>query len=252
MKYLRITAAVLAIVSPILLLLGVALSLPATYGDTFLAALNDKYERLYSLQGEKVVVVGGSSVAFGYESDILEKYLDRPVVNFGLYAALGTKLMLDLSLDAIAEGDIVLLAPEADAQTLSLYFNAESTWQASEERRDMLRHLSMDDKLSMLGGAWHYAVSSGRAQLDGALPKPEGAYRRDGFDEAGDLEYERTENIMLGYYDAKHPVALSEQIVSENFVDYLNEYIDACHARGATVYFVFCPINELSMSETSR
>ena len=102
----------------------------AVYGNVFVAALGDKYERLLAADSEKIVVVGGSSVAFGLDSKLMEEKTGIPVVNFGLYAALGTKLMLDLSLPHINEGDTVVIAPELDAQTLSLYFNASTTLRA--------------------------------------------------------------------------------------------------------------------------
>ena len=41
-----------------------------------------------------------------------------PVVNFGLYANLGTKLMLDLSRSGIGAGDVIVVAPEMNEQTL--------------------------------------------------------------------------------------------------------------------------------------
>ena len=96
---------------------------PAVYGDTFVGVLKDKYERLYSLEDPKIVIIGGSSVPFGIDSKMVEEEMGMPVVNFGLYADLGTKLMLELSRDHIKTGDIVILAPELDSQTLSSYFS---------------------------------------------------------------------------------------------------------------------------------
>jgi hypothetical protein len=129
MKILRNTLLVILslilLVSPFIFVVIYAVSLPPQYSPTFYGALDEKYLRLTSTQGEKIVVVGGSSVAFGLDSKLLESYTGMPVVNFGLYADLGTKMMLDLSLAGISEGDVVILSPEIDAQTLSLFFNAE-------------------------------------------------------------------------------------------------------------------------------
>ena len=118
----RALIAVLALavfVSPFAVLVSAYLLTTPVYGNTFYGELDDKYDALYRAQGEKIVLIGGSSVAFGYDSETLSTLFDRPVINFGLYAALGTKLMLDLSEDAIGEGDIVLLAPELDPETLA-------------------------------------------------------------------------------------------------------------------------------------
>ena len=110
----------IAILAPFVSVVAFAVSMPAQYTDTFVGELNEKVDRLYEIDEPKIVVVGGSSVAFGLDSAMLEKYTGMPVVNFGLYAALGPKVMLDLSRDGIKEGDIVIIAPELDAQTLSL------------------------------------------------------------------------------------------------------------------------------------
>ena len=244
----KIIAAILAVLSPLLLLFAAALSISPVYEDTFVGALDEKYERLYSIEEEKLVIVGGSSVAFGYDSEILEKYLEMPVVNFGLYAALGTKVMMDLSRDAIGEGDIVLLAPELDAQTLSLYFNAETMWQASEGAPEMLLRLEADDTLAMLGGMWKYTTDKIAAHLSGEYPSPDGVYAADSFDARGDILYPRNENIMKGYYDPNVMLSLAPDILSDEFVDYVNEYIEHCESRGATVYFAFCPMNERGLT----
>ena len=85
---------------------AMALATPAQFDNTFLGELSCKIERLESIDQPKIIVVGGSSVAFGLRSDIMEQQLGMPVVNFGLYASLGTKLMVDLSKANIGEGDI--------------------------------------------------------------------------------------------------------------------------------------------------
>ena len=118
MKILKICIscllAILAMISPFAIVIGAATLTPSQYSNAFVGALNEKYDRLYSIEEEKIVIVGGSSVAFGVDSAMIEKYTGMPVVNFGLYAALGTKLMLDLSRGAIGEGDIVILSPEGE------------------------------------------------------------------------------------------------------------------------------------------
>ena len=242
--------ALLIILSPIMILAGVVLCTPSQYDNAFVGALNEKYERLITLDEEKLVVVGGSSVAFGIESDILERYIQMPVVNFGLYAALGTKLMLDLSRDAVGEGDIVILAPELNAQTLSLYFNAETTWQAIDGNLSMFSSITPDNHFAMLGASFKYAANKLNYLLS-EKENPAGVYNGNNFDECGDLEYGREQNIMPMYYDPSNTVYFDEEIVDEAFLDYLNAYIAECKAAGAEVYFSYCPMNENGIREGS-
>ena len=241
--------ALLLFCSPLVFLVGSFLWTKPVYGNTFYGELDDKYDALYSAEGEKIVVVGGSSVAFGYDSKTLSDLFGRPVVNFGLYAALGTKLMLDLSEDAIHEGDIVLLAPELDAETLSLYFNGASTLRALDEKPAMIAGIRRENYPSLLGALWSVAGEKLRYLKDGA-PDPDSVYNSRNFNAAGDLVYPRETNAMDGYFDPTTPIIPDESTVSPDFLDYLNAYIDRVERRGAKVYFAFCPMNAMAL--TSR
>lgn len=239
----------LVLLLPFFTVAAAVFCLPPQYQETFLGALDEKYERLTGLEEEKIVIVGGSSVAFGIDSDLIETYTGRPVVNFGLYAALGTKLMLDLSRAGIREGDIVLLAPEPDPETLSLAFYGENTWRAVEGDFSMLRYIPMQNKLSLFGSAFSYAQEKLSYALAGAPPRPSGVYASASFDEHGDIVYPREKNEMFFYYDKNKTVSLTPEIFSEDFIEYVNDYIQFCESKGAKVYFSFCPINRLALSE---
>ena len=244
----RILAIVLIIIMPIVLLFGYAFSVPAQYSNTFVGALDEKFDRLTSIEEPKIVVVGGSSVAFGLESEIVEKYTDMPVVNFGLYAALGTKVMLDLSKAGIGEGDIVVLAPELDAQTMSMYFSSETTLQATDDNPSMLRYVAPEHYFSLISSLYGHVSQKLEYQRDGA-PDPSGVYNSKNFNEYGDLDYDRPENIMALHYDPNTVITLDETILDDEFIDYINDYIDYCENRGATVYFSYCPMNYMALAK---
>ena len=251
--------AVIVILLPFVILISTVLLTPKVYENTFSAGLNEKFDRLNSIEEEKVIIVGGSSVAFGIDSALMEEHLGKPVVNFGLYAALGTKLMLDLSRSNINEGDIVVLAPELDPQTLSLYFSSEHTLEALDDDYSMARYVRGDSKLSLLGGLWKQAGKKLSLMKNG-IPDPDGVYNAKSLNEYGDVRYEmrdsegnllweRRENVMQLYYDPTTVIDLSPETVSDGFIDYVNDYIEFCEKRGAVVYFSYCPMNRLALAE---
>lgn len=250
MKKVKLTVAALlltlAILSILILPAIVAIGLPPVYSNSFVGVLDEKVERLASVEGEKVVVIGGSSVAFGLDSALMEEYLGMPVVNFGLYAAIGTKAMLDLSLPHIGEGDIVVLAPETDAQTLSLYFSGENMWKAIDDAPSLLLDLKGDGKKEMLGSMYAHAADKLSVLLSEPLD-PEGIYNAKSFNSYGDVSAPRENNIMTLYYDPNTPINPDPSIVSEDFLDYVNEYIALCEAKGAAVYFSYAPMNALAL-----
>jgi hypothetical protein len=240
-----LTAGLLAILLPLGVILPVAMALPDQYEETFYGALDDKFDRLVSIEEEKIVVIGGSSVAFGLDSAMMEKYTGMPVVNFGLYAALGTKLMLDLSRHAIKAGDVVVLAPELSPQTMSMYFNSEFTLRAMDGDYHMMRYVGTDNIFSLIGAMFEHLGK--KIQSMGADYEVDEVYNSSNFNEYGDVIYDRPENIMGSYYDKQTPIKLDESILDPTFIDYMNEYIADCRRAGAEVYFSYCPMNELGM-----
>ena len=89
-----VLAAALCLLAGLLLLFGFAL--PHQYEDTFLGEMKYKMERLKTTEGPRIIVVGGSSVPFAMKSGLVEAYLpDYQVVDFGMYAGMGTVVMLD-------------------------------------------------------------------------------------------------------------------------------------------------------------
>ena len=247
-------ALLLVFLLPFATVLTIALGLSPVYEETFVGELSEKYERLNSIEGEKLVVVGGSSVAFGLNSAVLSREIGMPVVNFGLYANLGTKLMLDLSKSGIGEGDIIVLAPEMNDQTLSLYFNSETTLQALDGNFGMLKSIDKENYESLVGASWGFAADKLAYTVSGRAPENSGAYMKKWFNEYGDNVYDRPynemsvtpKNITLDYkYDVEDGT-VSEY---EEFIDYVNEYVEFCTGRGATVYFSFPPMNEIALTD---
>ena len=47
--------------------------LPVQYGDTFMGELKSKYERLKETPGQRIVLVGGSGVAFDCDSEMIDE-----------------------------------------------------------------------------------------------------------------------------------------------------------------------------------
>ncbi|MCR5695148.1 MAG: leucine-rich repeat domain-containing protein [Clostridia bacterium] len=239
-----IIASVLALLVPFITLVSLAFNVKGVYSHSFTAALADKYELLYSTSGRKIVVVGGSSVCFGLDSKLLEGETGRKVVDFGLYATLGTKVMLDLSERGINSGDTVIIAPELDPQTMSSYFNQETVLEAIDGHYSMLRDIGNDNYDELAGGFLTYISTALGMKRNGIEPDPKGVYNRSSFNSRGDIAYKREGNVMTLGYDANRLVDLSPEILSEDFIEYMNGYIDRCLAKGADVWFSFCPINK--------
>ena len=244
-----VLAVILALVIGMLFVFITVLVLPSQFDELYFGELADKYARLRSFDDEnKIVVIGGSSVAFGLDSPMMEEYTGYPTVNFGLYGPLGTAIMMDLTRGHIHEGDIVILAPETDHQTMSMYFNGEGMWECCDSDFTMLLKVRPRDWGEMLGSFWTYAEKKYQFYLYGKA-KPDGVYGHDSFDEYGDISYRRDMPVMDGWYDTEVLIDLDTSIIDEDYIDFVNKYIRYCESQGATVYFSWPPMNALAVQQ---
>lgn len=244
--------AALLVTAPFAATAAITLAAPGQYDETFLGELKDKHARLSSVEGDKIVLIGGSSLAFGMDSQLLESYTGMPVVNYGLYATIGTKAMLDMSRPYIGKGDIVVICPETDEQTYSLYYNARSMWQALDCDITMLPDTGLSNFGKLMAALPAFAAEKLDFIARDAKPVPDGIYAESSFNEYGDISVERQYNEMPTNYDPSMEISLTEDLLDGDFIDYLNDYADYCRLRGADVYFSFSPINAESVISTEE
>lgn len=79
---------------------------------TYMAALKQKVQRLKTTPGERIVLIGGSNLAYGIVSPMIEATFKRPVVNMGISAGLGLQYHLESIVDRLHPGDVVVVSPE--------------------------------------------------------------------------------------------------------------------------------------------
>lgn len=249
-----ILAALFVLLAEQIFFLVCGFCLPAQFGDTFMGELKSKYERLKETPGERIVLVGGSGVAFGYDSRLIEEELkEYSVVNFGMYAGLGTKAVLDLSEEYIRAGDIVILSPEQDPQTLSLYFNGEYMWQAADGAFGLLKGVKSENLEQMAGSFPGFALQKLTYTLKGGKPETDSVYRQSSFNAYGDIELEQCgENILPLGYDVNQPVRFTQEVCQEDFLQYVNAYAKRLEKKGATVWYRFCPVNVLAVEDAEN
>ena len=225
--------------------------LPVQFGDTFMGELKSKYERLKETSGKRIVLVGGSGVAFDCDSALMDDFFPSyEIVNFGMYAGLGTKAVMDLSENYIDEGDIVILSPEQSEQTFSDYFNGEYMWQAADGAFGMLRDLKSENFEAMLGNFPRFALEKLNYVMKGQKPQTDSIYQKKSFNTYGDIELDTCrENILPNGYDVNQKVRFTEDVVQPEFMDYMNDWAKRLEKKGAVVWYRYCPVNKLSVED---
>ena len=82
--------------------------------NDYLAAILDKDSLIRRTPSPKIILVGGSNLAFGIDSHMMQDSLHVNVVNMGLYAKLGLRYMLAQAKPYIKARDIIIVVPEYD------------------------------------------------------------------------------------------------------------------------------------------
>lgn len=248
----RIVATALAVIlAEQVFFLICGFGLPVQFGDTFMGELKSKYERLKETSGKRIVLVGGSGVAFDCDSALMDDFFPSyEIVNFGMYAGLGTKAVMDLSENYIHEGDIVILSPEQSEQTFSDYFNGEYMWQAADGAFGMLRDLKSENFDAMLGNFPRFALEKLNYVMKGQKPQTDSIYQKKSFNTYGDIELDTCrENILPNGYDVNQKVRFTENVVQPEFMDYMNDWAKRLEKKGAVVWYRYCPVNKLSVED---
>lgn len=248
----RIVATALAVIlAEQVFFLICGFGLPVQFGDTFMGELKSKYERLKETSGKRIVLVGGSGAAFDCDSALMDDFFPSyEIVNFGMYAGLGTKAVMDLSENYIHEGDIVILSPEQSEQTFSDYFNGEYMWQAADGAFGMLRDLKSENFEAMLGNFPRFALEKLNYVMKGQKPQTDSIYQKKSFNTYGDIELDTCrENILPNGYDVNQKVRFTEDVVQPEFMDYMNDWAKRLEKKGAVVWYRYCPVNKLSVED---
>lgn len=71
-----------------------------------------KINRLDTMSQPRLVIIGGSNAAFGFDSKRLEDSLRVNVANTALQASVGLKFMVDVAAGHLRAGDLVMIMPE--------------------------------------------------------------------------------------------------------------------------------------------
>ena len=238
-------------------ILAVGFGLPAQYSETYYGELSYMFNRLKNGKEGKIVFVGNSALAFGVRSDLVSQEINREVVNFGLYGAIGTKAMMDLSKVGIKKNDIVILAPEISPQGLSLYFSAENIWYSVDGHYEMLNYIGKDNKEKMVGNYVAFASKKFINATKKQTINVEGVYTQSSFnnengEEVGYMTYERPYNMMLNGFDSNSMITFNKDYLSDDFIDYVNDYASFINKKGASIFFGFVPMNQLAITSSKE
>ena len=229
-----------------------AFILPSVYEDTFLGEMKEKIKLLKETDGKRIVLIGGSSVPFGVKSSLIEENIaNYKVINFGMYASLGSNVMLDFAKARINQDDIVIFMPEQNVQTLSMYYNGKALWQALDGDFSSFWLLNHDTRQRMYGDLYSFSQEKFKFTFQNKLDLGDTIYQKSSFEKHGDIkEGLANYNIMYDQVDPTMNITFDENF-DENFLSYVNDFASYVRTKGAHMYYRFAPMNQKAIEDES-
>lgn len=212
------------------------------YSEDYCAALIDKVERLKSIEEPKIVLLGNSNIAFGIDSEMIEKELGMPVVNMGLHGNLGNMFHEEMARINVTEGDIYVLC-HTSYDDPSVILDPVIGWITIENHLELYPILRNEDIWPMLKAYPIYLKRCLNRYSENYLePAEENIYSRKAFNIYGDVGELRTENLKE--FEEMLPIP---QLSAEN-VERINKLTKWLEKKGATLVIAGYPIADGEMT----
>lgn len=194
---------------------------------------NTKQKYLERAKSPKVILVGGSNLAFGVNSQLIEKSFGLPVVNMGLHAGLGLDYMISEVKNSIHKGDTIVLVPEYEHFYTNSFTNHGKELAALVGVNPVaLRFINsphqMISILQFIPTLFETIVSGWR---DNGT-----SYSSAAFNQWGDIE-----RYPSNSQNNQGSIQISKLIgeIDKKSLYEISEFNDYCKSRGATMIFVY-------------
>lgn len=213
--------------------------------DHYATASIDKHALLRSTPGRRVILVGGSNVAFGYHSELFSDYGLEPV-NMGLNVGLGISFFVREVEDNVRKGDVVIISPE-----YSLFwvpFSRDELWSLLERRPRSTCLLGPEHVKGALDHGLIYFTRKLKCAVHGLTTDHEFArlYRRSAFNKSGDFvaHYGRKTSFDVAVLEVDDAEEHTDFTVGLEGIERLSR---RCKEVGATCYLSYPPLRPMAM-----
>tara|TARA_B100000401_G_scaffold378313_1_gene279239 strand:+ start:312 stop:1244 length:933 start_codon:yes stop_codon:yes gene_type:complete len=212
--------------------------------NDFLKGLQIKHKRAFSIQGKKIILNGGSNLAFGINSKLIEDSTGFPVSNLGIMAGLGFEYMIEQTKYYSKPGDIVILIPEfflyatpESSPTSGIILNSISALPESKHFiKKKLPHIVLQYKIQNALKRTLFQIIDGK--------KPDGIYSLSSFNEYGDVFKNKDTLLSKNLFDnyvcpLERDLKLGKDL--NKFKELLKEVKTYFEKNNIDLYFSFPP-----------
>ena len=225
-------------------------SKPAVFRRSLMGSVNVKLSILQQTEGERIILLGGSSVPYSIQCESVSKAAGKPCISMGATAYLGLEYYYYLIKDEIRAGDIIIIAPEFSM--LSNSVNYTTVWTAVENSEQLLTRLPLSYIPPMAKSFYNYSLSKLDLIKNGRPEKSElEQYYEAGFGPYGDIVTYR-ETLLESGYDKNNTYSITQSSLSEEAVRATNKFCDFAQKKGCSVYITWAPFDKLAFQSSIR
>jgi hypothetical protein len=84
--------------------------------------------------------------------------------------------------------------------------------------------------------------------LSHSAPNPDSVYRKSAFNEYGDITDVLPQNVMVKGYDENMTISYDIGLISNDYIDYLNNCSTSISQKGGILLFAYCPANKAAVT----
>lgn len=220
------------------------LIVPAQYTTTYNAGILDKMDRLENTESPKIILAANSNLAFGMNSEELEKAMGMPVVNLGLHGGLGNKFHERMASSNIGKGDILVIC-HTDFGDDGKMYAPDLLWFTIEDHYEVWDIPGIGGLLENAFNLPQYMIKATRLYFTGKGNDPNLAettqYARSNFNKYGDIISEAHKESD----ETRRPNMVSIPRISDTCINRLNRLNKYCEQQGATMVVAGFPIPDM-------
>ena len=191
------------------------------------------YYRLKALKdSKKIVIIGGSSGAFGFNSRLIHEAFDLPVVNTCTHAMIGLRMQFETYKDMLRDGDIVILSPEYGGEKERLYGGYNLLRILSSHLPEAYRKLSLRQWLFIYKFIGIHNLGTSRHK---DVEEYDDVYSANALNEFGDIEWERKHKGFIKNYNISG-------VMDGELIDYYKYIRDYAKSKGIKLVFLPPPL----------
>lgn len=211
---------------------------------SYLAMSIRKQALLREFEPPRIILVGGSAVAFGFHSPTIARSFECQTINMGVQGSLGLSIKLAEVLESLGRGDRVVLSLEYEHYAGTMR-EGLTVWGWLEQDWSRARYLSLDDGKAVLDSGHLYlrniTTTVLRTLASGRANRVKPPYDPHSFNRQGDV---------VGHRGMKAEGIAGQAFIAGGFressleraVDEIADFRDDAARRGARVFVYFPPI----------